>query len=107
MKFQAQKDGKIEITDRAGRGIPCMDYYIGICPAPCLLSEKNISEHNQNLKNLENFLNGQTHTVVENLRTKMLEYAKAQEFEKAQKIKEEIAAIEVLTERQIARDAVE
>lgn len=55
MKF-AERQGKIEITDKAGRGVPCMDYYIGICPAPCLLESQKIAEHEENLKNLQNFL---------------------------------------------------
>ena len=106
MKF-ADIGGKITITDKAGRGVPCMDYYIGICPAPCLLKEQNIAEHNQNISHLQEFLSGKTNKILENLREKMQFFAKNLEFEKAQKIKEEIAAIEMFSERQIARDMVD
>lgn len=106
MKF-ARENGKIIITDKAGRGVPCMDYYIGICPAPCLLKEKNIAEHAENIKNFENFFTGNTHSVVENLKSKMQDFAKNLEFEKAQKVKEELDAIAMLTERQIARDVID
>lgn len=106
MKF-SDIGGKITITDKAGRGVPCMDYYIGICPAPCLLKEQNINEHNQNISNLQEFLSGKTNKILENLREKMQFFAKNLEFEKAQKIKEEIAAIEMFSERQIARDMVD
>ncbi len=82
MKF-ADIHGKIEIMDKAGRGIPCMDYYIGICPAPCLLQSQNIENHKQNIKNLENFLGGNTGEVIAMLTEKMMNFAKKQEFEKA------------------------
>ncbi|MGP1582813.1 MAG: excinuclease ABC subunit UvrC [Candidatus Altimarinota bacterium] len=106
MKF-TDIGGKITITDKAGRGVPCMDYYIGICPAPCLLKRENINEHNQNISHLQEFLSGKTNKILENLREKMQIFAKNLEFEKAQKIKEEIAAIEMFSERQIARDMVD
>lgn len=106
MKF-SDIGGKITITDKAGRGVPCMDYYIGICPAPCLLKRENINEHNQNISHLQEFLSGKTNKILENLREKMQIFAKNLEFEKAQKIKEEIAAIEMFSERQIARDMVD
>lgn len=106
MKF-SDIGGKITITDKAGRGVPCMDYYIGICPAPCLLKRESINEHNQNISDLQEFLSGKTNKILENLREKMQFFAKNLEFEKAQKIKEEIAAIEMFSERQIARDMVD
>lgn len=105
MKFSHQK-GKIEITDRAGRGIPCMDYYIGICPAPCLLKAENLQKHAENIENFEKFLRGNTSEVMESLNAKMREFAKNLEFEKANEMKTEIAALEMLSERQIARDAI-
>lgn len=105
MKF-AKMGNRIEITDKAGRGIPCMDYYIGICPGPCLLDEKKITEHEENIKNFSKFLRGNTAEVMEILKSKMMFFAKNLEFEKAAKLKEEMAAIETLTEKQIARDAV-
>lgn len=105
MRF-AERNENIEITDRAGRGIPCMDYYIGICPAPCLLREKNLETHRENIKNFEKFLRGNTTEIVENLKAKMMNFAKNLEFEKAAEIKEEINAIGVLTERQIVRGAI-
>lgn len=106
MKF-AKNDDTIKITDHAGRSVPCMDYYIGICPAPCLLENKNINEHHENIDKFIQFLNGKTGEIIENLKNKMAEHAKNHEFEQAQKIKEEISALSLLSERQIARDAVE
>lgn len=106
MKF-AERNGKIEIIDKVGRGVPCMDYYIGICPAPCLLQKEKIAEHEQNLQNLQNFLQGNVGGVFETLQAKMMTFAKNLEFEKAAKIKAEIEALKTLSERQIVRDAIE
>lgn len=105
MKF-AEKNKSIMITDRAGRTPPCMDYYIGICPAPCLLDENHISKHNANLEALRVFLSGKQHAILEKLREDMMHHAAKQQFEEAGKIKADIIALETLSERQIARDAL-
>lgn len=55
VKFE-NKDGKIALSDKAGKTIPCMDYYIGICPAPCLLEKEKIEKHNSNIDNVRLFL---------------------------------------------------
>lgn len=106
MKFEKRNE-KIFITDKAGRSIPCMDYYIGICPAPCILQEKNINNHQKNIENFLEFLQGKSHEIIEKLKMQMMDLAKKHEYEKAQKIKEEITAIQTLSERQIARDAID
>ncbi len=93
----------VKITAKAGKVPPCMDYYIGLCPAPCLLTKESIETHQNNVENLKRFLRGQMSEVVEDLRTKMMEKAKLLEFEEATKIKDQITAIGVLGERQIAR----
>ena len=57
MKFASRKDdNSLEITDKAGRTPPCMDYYIGLCPAPCLLDEEKVSEHSENVERMKRFL---------------------------------------------------
>lgn len=106
MKF-AESNGRLAITDRAGRGVPCMDYYIGICPAPCLLTREHTEAHAKHLARLRSFLKGDTTEVLDHMQQEMMRHAKALEFEKAAKIKTEIEAIQTLSERQIVRDAVE
>jgi excinuclease ABC subunit C len=81
MKF-AKKDHYIVITDKAWKTVPCMDYYIWLCPAPCMLENDKIQEHKWvKAKNLE--------------------------FEKAQEIKETLEALQWLHERQKVRDIIE
>lgn len=105
MKF-SNNSGKIEITDKAGRWIPCMDYYIGICPAPCLLQSQKIAEHNENISKIADFFSGNTTAIIRDLTEKMQNFAKNLEFEKAQKIKEELDSIAMLSQKQIARDSL-
>ena len=105
MKF-GTAGGKTIITAKSGKTPPCMDYYIGLCPAPCLLETNTLQVHKENVDRLKKFLRGQMSEVVNMLKTQMQERASRQEFEEAGKIKFQIEAISVLAERQIARDAI-
>lgn len=83
-----------------------MDYYIGICPAPCLLKQENLAEHAENVEKLSRFLAGERSEVIESLESEMKERAKNLEFEEAQKIKDRLAAVRALSEKQIARNSI-
>ena len=107
MKFALRKDtNTLEITDKAGKTPPCMDYYIGLCPAPCLLEEPKIVEHSKNVESMKKFLQGEQSMILDDMRTKMQDYAKKLEFEEAQKIKLLIDSLTTLSERQLARDTL-
>lgn len=106
VKFE-NKDGKIIISDKAGKTFPCMDYYIGICPAPCLLEREKIEKHSLNIDNARLFLSWENSGLFDQLEIQMRERATQFEFEEAQKIKEMIGALRWLAERQKVRDVVE
>ncbi len=106
VKFE-NKDGKIVLSDKAGKTIPCMDYYIGICPAPCLLDGEKIAKHNSNIDNVRLFLSWESSGLFDQLESQMREKAAQFDFEEAQKIKEMITALRWLAERQKVRDVVE
>jgi len=101
-----EKDGKISIGNKTGRSIPCLDYSIGLCPAPCLLTEEKIKIYQDNIASLKQFLSGKSLAVIEELRARMLSKAKKLEFEEAQKLKLQIEQIEKLWTKQIARDSI-
>jgi excinuclease ABC subunit C len=108
VKFSQNKiQNTIQITDKAWKTIPCMDYYIGLCPAPCLLHDSKIDEHNQHIDQVKSFLSGESGSVFTNLESEMRERAANQEFEKAQEIKDTIVALRGLHERQSVRDIVD
>ncbi len=99
-------EGNIKIKTTNWSKIPCIDYYIGRCAAPCLLKEENIKNYNESIKNIKNFLSWDFGKVIENLKVKMQNYAKNLEFEKASELKEDIASIESLNQNQIVRDII-
>lgn len=101
-----EKEGKISIGNKSGRSIPCLDYSIGLCPAPCLLTPEKIKIYGDNIASLKLFLSGKSLMVIEELRMKMQEKAKKLEFEEAQKLKLQIEQIEKLGTKQIARDSI-
>ncbi len=109
VKFEKnrQKTDELIITDKAGKTIPCMDYYIGICPAPCLLHTEKVQGHSENMERVKSFLSGEGGSVFLDLETQMRDYASKYEFEKAQEIKETIEALRGLYERQKVRDIVD
>lgn len=98
--------GIFNIFWSAKKSIPCMDYYIGICPGPCQWTDTTIQEHADNVMNLRKFLDGGNKEVISQLESKMREHAKYLEFEKAGKLKNQIDAMKILSERQIARDVL-
>lgn len=55
------------ITDKAGRTIPCMDYYIGLCPAPCVLESGKMKEHDDHLARARSFLRGDSDELYREL----------------------------------------
>lgn len=106
MQF-AERSGQLEITDRAGRSVPCLDYYIGLCPAPCTLESSKVEMHRANVARLRRFLNGAKEEVLTELQAKMVKHAESREYEQAKKIKETIDAINVIqSSNQIVRDVI-
>jgi len=94
---------------------PCLWYQLNRCPAPCLLQSnlakqipnletKIKKECQQNTKNLINILEGKKETVARNLKKKMKEEAKKQNFRSAARIKGQIETLErVLSHARILR----
>lgn len=80
VQFAREKE-KIIVTDRAGKTLPCMDYYIGLCPAPCILRDENIHEHEENIQKARDFLKGKYADVIRTIEEQMKERAKKMDFE--------------------------
>lgn len=97
----------LTITDKAGKTIPCMDYYIWLCPAPCLLTPESLAKHADNIEQAHTFLSGDTVRVFAELTAEMQRKAKNLEFEDAQEIKETLEALKWLYEKQKVRDIIE
>lgn len=74
-------------------GSPCLFGHIKLCPGPCV--NKGIkAEYNLNIKRLIRFLRGEQKTIAEELRKKMGQYAKNQQYEQAQEAREILKRID-------------
>ena len=98
---------KNSITDKAGKTIPCMDYYIGLCPAPCMLEQEKIKKHQENIDQVRMFLSGDALGLFDQLDEQMRHYAREFQFEEAQKVKDTIWVLRSLHERQKVRDMID
>jgi excinuclease ABC subunit C len=80
-------------------GIPCLDYHIDRCHAPCVgyISREDYGEI---IDGVVNFLSGDTRTIERELERKMREAAEAERFEEAARYRNRLFAVRRLTERQ-------
>ncbi len=101
-----EKNGIPKIKASNGSKIPCIDYYIGRCSAPCLLQKENMTQYDASISNIKNFLDGNLEEVILHLKEKMMQYAQKLEFEKASELKEDVSSIESLKQNQIVRDII-
>lgn len=78
---------------------PCLDYHINRCVGPCIgaVDEEGYSEV---IQQVILFMEGKTHHVTKNIRTKMLEASEALDYEKAAVLRDQLLAIEQIHEKQ-------
>jgi excinuclease ABC subunit C len=78
---------------------PCLDYFIHRCIAPCA-GYCSKEEYDAVIRQVILFLEGRVDEVVRELRLKMDEAAEGLEFERAAVLRDQIQAVERVTERQ-------
>ena len=78
---------------------PCLDYYINRCIAPCT-SYCTKEEYDEVISQVILFLEGRTDEVVRGLRRQMQAESTAMQFERAARIRDQVQAVERVTERQ-------
>lgn len=90
----------------------CLQYHIGNCKAPCVEFQSQ-EEYIKNVREFQEFLRGNIKRTLSYLRNKMYNHAKNFEFEKAQKIKEDIVMLKqyvtknkVITNSDIIADVI-
>jgi len=86
-----------EITGTDPR--PCLDYYIKRCIAPCT-AYCTPEEYREVIDQTILFLEGRSNEVKQHLRTEMEQASDALEFERAARIRDQLTAVERVTERQ-------
>ncbi len=79
--------------DKIPMSRPCFDCQIGLCPGICV---KKITpkEYKKTIKNISLMFSGKTSKIIKNLKKEMKDSALHLEFEKAEKIKKQIFALE-------------
>ncbi len=81
-----------EDTVFANRTRPCLLYQIKRCSAPCV-SHIDASSYEQDVRNAERFLRGETQAILDELQSAMMAHAEKLEFEKAAEIRNQISAL--------------
>ena len=80
-------------------GRPCLDHHIGQCSAPCT-GRVSEAEHAERVEQAVELLTGGTAAVTASLTAQMEEAAERLEFEKAARLRDRLAAIRRLQEKQ-------
>lgn len=86
-----------EITGKDPR--PCLDYYIKRCIAPCT-AYCTPEEYREVIDQTVLFLEGRSNEVKQHLRAEMEQASDTLEFERAARIRDQLTAVERVTERQ-------
>ncbi|MGH3010368.1 MAG: excinuclease ABC subunit UvrC [Gaiellaceae bacterium] len=82
-------------------GIPCLDYHIDRCLAPCV-GYVTKEDYREIVERVIEFLSGETRPVLRELEQKMHAAAERQEFEEAARYRNRLTAVRHLAERQAA-----
>jgi excinuclease ABC subunit C len=82
-------------------GIPCLDYHIERCLAPCVgyVSQEDYAKI---IDGVIEFLSGETRPILRQLERKMKEAAEAERFEEAARYRNRLFSVRHLAERQAA-----
>jgi excinuclease ABC subunit C len=79
-------------------GVPCLDYYIKRCQAPCV-GYIDREEYRRNIEAIIDFLSGRYRDVERDLERKMAEAAGQEEFERAAIYRDRLDAVRSLMQR--------
>jgi excinuclease ABC subunit C len=88
---------KREITGQDKRA--CLYYHIGRCPGPCIGAVSQ-EEYRALANQICRFLEGKSEEIIDDLRSQMKAASERLEFERAAALRDQIVALERVTERQ-------
>ena len=78
---------------------PCLRYHIDLCSAPCVESITK-QEYDKEIEKVKLVLSGNAIKLIKQMKKEMNKYAKKSQFEQSLKLRNEITAVEKLSERQ-------
>ena len=76
---------------------PCLDYYIKLCKAPCILAQSQ-QEYRQMIDEVVLFLGGRASEVVRRVRARMAEASEQMDFERAAELRDVLHHLERMEE---------
>lgn len=82
-----------------GKSRPCLNYHIGKCMGVCT-GKISREEYAETIEQALTFLQGESKDIVGVMQRKMQEYAEKTEYEKAARLRDRIAAVQKLTDKQ-------
>ncbi len=74
---------------------PCLQYQIGRCSAPCV-QLISVEDYRSDVRHAEMFLEGRSNAVIDELAEAMEKASKALQFERAAKLRDQVAALRQL-----------
>ena len=74
---------------------PCLLYQIGRCSAPCV-GLISVEDYREDVRHAEMFLEGRSNAVIDELATAMDQASQALQFERAAKLRDQVAALRQL-----------
>jgi excinuclease ABC subunit C len=74
---------------------PCLQYQIGRCSAPCV-GLISVDDYRSDVRHAEMFLEGRSNVVIDELAEAMEQASKALQFERAAKLRDQVAALRQL-----------
>ena len=78
----------------------CLNFHIGMCTAPCI-GNVNAEQYREQVMQARSFLDGNYAQTMELLNSQMQTASKEQKYERALELRNQIASIQLLTQRQI------
>ena len=106
--FSIHEKEKVGIMKR-----PCFDYELGLCPGTCI-GKADRNEYLSEIKNIKLIFEGKKKKVLSGLKREMGEASKKLDFERAERVKRQIFALEhiqdvalISEDRQASRDTGE
>lgn len=87
------------LPEDIGKERPCLYYHIGQCHAPC---QGYISpeDYRANIEEVLGFLSGKYDPIISMLEEKMLEASEVLDFEKAAEIRDQLASVKAIAQKQ-------
>ncbi|HUX96029.1 MAG TPA: excinuclease ABC subunit UvrC [Bacteroidales bacterium] len=82
----------LNLTDeniKSGKFKVCLEYHLGNCKAPCIGLQDEL-KYDENIQEIKAILKGNISSVIEHLKSQMIDYSNELRFEEAHQIKEKI-----------------